>query len=163
VATFPTNMTTMMKPEKKRILVVDDQVSNTRLMKLSLEQTNDYVVREENDALAAPAAADEFQPDLILMDVMMPGMDGGELAACLRGNPKLKGVPIVFLTAAITKAEIAENGELRGGYPFLAKPVVLADVVACLKHHLSAPAGAGPARRASATGVYPGATGSAGQ
>jgi CheY-like chemotaxis protein len=125
-----------MKTEKKRILVVDDRVSNTRLLKLSLEQTGDYEVREENSALAAPATAEEFQPQLILMDVMMPGMDGGELAACLKGNPKLKDVPIVFLTAAITKAEIAANGELRGGYPFLAKPVVLSEVVACIRHHL---------------------------
>jgi len=135
------NITIPMKTEKQRILVVDDRVSNTRLMKLSLEQTNDYEVREENNALAAPATADEFQPHLILMDVMMPGMDGGELASLLKGNPKLKDVPIVFLTAAITKAEIAANGALRGGYPFLAKPVVLAEVVACIRHHLDGKGG----------------------
>jgi CheY-like chemotaxis protein len=67
---------------------------------------------------------------------MMPGMDGGELAACFQGNSRLKAVPIVFLTAAVTKGEIAASGGLRGGFPFLAKPVVLSEVVACLKHHL---------------------------
>ena len=46
-----------------------------------------------------------------------------------------------FLTAAITKAEIAANGALRGGYPFLAKPVVLAEVVACIRHHLDGKGG----------------------
>ena len=130
------NMTTTMKTEKKRILVVDDQARDTRLMKLYLERTNDYVVREENNAKAATSAAEEFQPHLILLDVMMPGMDGGELAACFRASPKLKAVPIVFLTAAVTKAEVKAGGGQIGKHSFLAKPVVLTEVVACLKHHL---------------------------
>jgi two-component system, OmpR family, response regulator len=125
-----------MKTEKKRILVVDDRASDTRLLKLYLEGTNDYVVREENDAKAALSAAEEFQPHLILLDVMMPGMDGGELAASFQANPKLKAVPIVFLTAAVTKGEVEASGGRFGGWPFLAKPIVLSEVVACLKQHL---------------------------
>ncbi len=130
------NMKTTMKTEKKRILAVDDRVSDTRLVKLYLEQTNDYVVREVNDARTALSAAEEFQPHLILLDVMMPGMGGGELAACFQANPKLKAVPIVFLTAAVTKGEVEARGGRVGGFPFLAKPIVLSEVVACLKHHL---------------------------
>jgi CheY-like chemotaxis protein len=130
------NMETTMKTEKKRILVVDDRARDTRLLKLYLERTNDYVVREENDAMAALSAAEEFQPHLILLDVMMPGMDGGELAACFQANPKLKAVPIVFLTAAVSKGEVEAGGGMIGGRHFLAKPVVLSEVVACLKHHL---------------------------
>ncbi len=125
-----------MKTEKKRILVVDDQAQNTRLLKLYLEQTNDYVVREENDAKRALSAAEEFQPHLILLDVVMPGMDGGEVAVCFQASPKLKAVPIVFLTSAVTKGEVEAGGGRVGGYPFLAKPVLLPEVVACLKHHL---------------------------
>ena len=125
-----------MKTEKKRILVVDDRASNSRLVKLYLEGTNDYVVREENDAKAALSAAKEFQPHLILLDVMMPGMDGGELAARFQANPQLKDVPIVFLTAAITKGEVRAGHGRVGGFPFLAKPVVLSELVACLEHHL---------------------------
>lgn len=123
---------------KKRILAVDDQARNTRLVKLYLEQTNRYVVREENNARLALSAAEEFLPHLILLDVMMPGMDGGELAACFKASPKLKAVPIVFLTAVVTKQEVeAGKGQL-GGNSFLAKPVVLAEMDACLKHHLGA-------------------------
>ena len=129
-------MKTAMKTEKKRILAVDDRASNTRLVKLYLERTNDYVVREENTATAALAAAVEFQPHLILMDVMMPDMDGGALAARFRANPQFKGVPIVFLTSAVTQSEIDAGGGLVGGFPFLAKPVVLAELVVCLKQHL---------------------------
>jgi CheY-like chemotaxis protein len=125
-----------MNPEKKRILVVDDEASITRLLKLNLEQTNEYEVRPENDALAAVAAAEEFKPDLILLDVMMPGLDGGELAARFQAHPRLKSVPIVFLTAAATKGEVYARGGKVGGLPFLAKPVEIAEVVACLKRHL---------------------------
>jgi CheY-like chemotaxis protein len=129
-------MITTMKTGKKRILAVDDEVANTRLMKLYLERTNDYEVREENDARAALSAAEQFQPHLILLDVMMPGMDGGELAACFKAHPQLKAVPIVFLTAAVTKKEAKAGERQVGGHSFLAKPVVLTEVVACLEHHL---------------------------
>ncbi len=113
------NTSTVLKSEKKRILAVDDQPANTRLVRLCLEQTNDYVVREENNAKAALAAAEEFQPHLILLDVMMPGLDGGDLALRFQANPKLKAVPIVFLTAAITKAEAkANDGQHGGSTPF---------------------------------------------
>lgn len=125
-----------MSTEKKRILVVDDEASITRLLKLNLEQTNDYDVRAENDATAALAAAEEFKPDLILLDVMMPEMDGGELAASFQANAKLKSVPIVFLTAAATKGEVYARGGKVGGLPFLAKPVELAEVIATIKQNL---------------------------
>src|SRR5437016_13038063 len=113
----------MTNAEKKRILLVDDQASDTRLLKVCLERTNEYVVREENDASAALSAAEEFGPDLILLDVMMPGVDGGELAARFQASAKLKTVPTVFLTAAVTKEEVSAGGGLSGGVPFLAKPV----------------------------------------
>jgi CheY-like chemotaxis protein len=125
-----------MKTEKKRILAVDDQASNTRLVKLYLEQTNDYEVREENDARAALSTAEAFQPHLILLDVMMPGLDGGELAASFKASSQLKAVPIVFLTAVITKEEVAEGRGRVGGQSYLAKPVVLLEMIACLKLHL---------------------------
>jgi two-component system OmpR family response regulator len=121
---------------KKRILVVDDQPDITRLLKRGLEATNDYAVREENDSNAALSAAEEFQPDLIILDVMMPGKDGGELAAAFRESARLRGVPIVFLTAAITKAEVEAREGQSGGWPILAKPFVMPEVVACLERHL---------------------------
>ena len=128
-----------MNNEKKRILVVDDEASVTRLLKLNLEQTGDYEVAAENVSQAALAAAEEFQPDLMLLDVMMPGLDGGNLASQLQTNPKLKGVPIVFLTAAVTREEVRARRGLVGGLPFLAKPVDLDEVLVCLKRHLGAP------------------------
>jgi CheY-like chemotaxis protein len=125
-----------MRSAPKRILVVDDRASDSRLVKLFLERDNDYVVREVNDAQTALSAAEDFEPHLILLDLMMPGMGGTELAGCIEAIPKLKAVPIVFLTAAITKEQVAAVGGRIGKFPFLAKPIVLSEVAACIKQIL---------------------------
>jgi CheY-like chemotaxis protein len=130
------NMETSPKLGKRRILVVDDQACNTQLVKQYLEATGIYEVREENEARAALAAAEAFHPQLVLLDVMMPGMDGGELAACFQANSKLKDVPIVFLTSLVSKREVEAGGGRVGRFPFLAKPIVLPELAACLRHHL---------------------------
>lgn len=129
-----------MNAEKKRIFVVDDQPDVTRLLKLNLERTQNYEVRTENDATLAITAAEQFHPDLILMDVVMPGIDGGDLASQMQVNPRLKGVPIVFLTAAATKDEVSSHSGKIGGLPFLAKPVELKEVLVCLQKYLCAKA-----------------------
>lgn len=128
-----------MSATKKRILVVDDEASFTRLLKLNLEETGDYEVHVENDATLAPSSARRFKPDLILLDVMMPGLDGGTLAARLREISSLKTVPIVFLTAAVKKDEIVSHGGDIGGFPFIAKPVDFDELLGWLKAHLAGP------------------------
>ncbi len=122
--------------DKKRILIVDDEVGSARLLQSNLEQTNLYVVLVENTATAAFATAQHFQPELVLMDVMMPGLDGGELAQRFQTSPTLTSVPIVFLTAAATRAEVASRGGQIGGLPFLAKPVDMPELIGCLEKHL---------------------------
>jgi CheY-like chemotaxis protein len=136
-----------MKNDKRRILVVDDEPSITRLLKLNLEQTGVYEVATENVSRSALAAAEGFQPDLILLDVMMPDLDGGSLASRVQASPKLKGVPIVFLTATVTREEVRARRGLVGGLPFLAKPVNLQEVLACLERHLGAPRAPAAANR----------------
>lgn len=126
-----------MKADKKRILVIDDEPAITRLLKLNLEQTNEYLVRTVNAPEGALQTALEFQPDLILLDVVMPGLDGGYLASQFQGHSLLKNVPIVFLTAAATKDEVAAHHGLIGGLAFLAKPVCITEVVACLREQLA--------------------------
>ncbi len=132
---MPTTLPPASK-EKKRILIVDDKASDTLLVKLCLERTNEYEVREENVATHALAAAEKFRPHLILLDVRMPGMDGGQLATSFQENPNLKAIPIVFLTSLVTRSEVAAGGGLGGRYPILAKPIILPELVACLKQHL---------------------------
>ena len=110
--------------EAKRILVIDDEPSMTRMIRLNLEMTKRYQVREENNAMHALTTAREFKPDLILLDVIMPGMDGGELARRIKTDPALSLVPVIFLTGTVTKKEAAE-GAVTAGYPLLPKPVSL--------------------------------------
>lgn len=121
---------------KKRILVVDDEVSITRLLKLNLEKTGLYDVREENSGEGACAAAETFLPDLIITDVMMPDMGGGEVAARLRENPLLRKIPVVFLTAAVKKEELGGSQGIIGGRLYIAKPLDLKGVLAAIERVL---------------------------
>jgi CheY-like chemotaxis protein len=121
---------------KKKILVVDDEEGMTRMLKRNLEATNLYDVRTENSSSAAVTAASEFLPDLILMDMMMPGMDGGDVAAKLKEDKRLSQIPIVFLTAIVKKEEAEPTGSKIGGLTFLAKPVKLDDLITCIENHL---------------------------
>ena len=121
---------------KNRILLVDDEVSVTRTLQIYLEATGAYEVKAENEGSRALAAAREFKPDLIFLDIVRPDMDGGALAQDIRGDPTLKDVPIVFLTALVTKKETGGEGRDIGGYPFLAKPLDPDKVVQCIEKHV---------------------------
>ncbi len=125
--------------EKKRILVVDDEVGFTRMVRLNLEQTGAYEVREVNEGKAALPAAREFKPDLILLDVVMPDMDGGDVAAAFHLDPLLRKVPVIFVTAVVRKREAGSAGMVSGGALFLAKPVDAAELVNAIETHLPKP------------------------
>lgn len=112
----------------KKILVVDDEEGITKMVKLILERAG-YAVRTENKGSDAVAAAREFMPDMIFLDVMMPDMSGDEVAAQLRDDPKLADIPFVFLTAMVTKEETDPGGSTIGGNVFLAKPVKAAELL----------------------------------
>lgn len=138
-----------------RILIVDDHRDFTRSAKVALERTRRYSVCEENNARAAHQTAQLFKPDLILLDIDMPGIDGGEVAARMRSDPALHGVPIVFLTALLTKAE--EKSGLRiEGDAFLAKPITLAELIEGIEENLRAPRRCdGPKKNLSTPPVSP--------
>ncbi len=123
--------------DRKRIMVVDDEIHFTRLLKMTLEEGFSYNVLVENDPRRAFDIAIRFHPDLVLMDVMMPGIDGGALAAQFMANAQLRTVPIVFITAAVKREEVhARQGQI-GGLSFLAKPVDLEELVRCLHRTLA--------------------------
>ncbi len=107
--------------QKKRILLIDDEPDFTSLLKLTLEKSGAYEVREENRAEHALAAATAFKPDLILLDVMMANVQGGEVAAQLQADEMLKETPVVFLTAVVAKEEVKKRSGMIGGHPFIAK------------------------------------------
>ncbi len=121
---------------KKKILVVDDEASLTRMLRRNLEVTGKYEVREENSGALAYATAQQFQPDLIVLDVVMPDVDGGSVAAKIQDDESLKHIPIVFLTAILKKEESESTGSDIGGRTFLAKPVKVDDLITCIENHL---------------------------
>ena len=136
-----------MKP--KHILIVDDEASFTNLLKINLERRTGHTVEAVNRAHEAIPAARKHKPDLILLDVIMPGTDGGELAARIQADAFLRAVPIVFLTATVSRTEAAHQGLKSGGFTFLAKPVSMPDLLACIALHLGpsvAPGGTQPQR-----------------
>ena len=136
----------MSLPAKLRILVVDNEPAFTRLVRLTLEKHGVFEVCEVNDPTRAVSAAQRFQPGLVLLDVEMPSMDGGEVAQALRAHQRLSKVPIVFMTSLITEVEATRNVFCNGSR-VLAKPVTVAKLVRCvgeLLNHLCCPDGSLP-------------------
>jgi DNA-binding response OmpR family regulator len=133
-------------PTVKRILIVDDEPDMTFLVRLNLQKTGRFEVQEENRSVQAIDVAREFKPDLILLDVMMPDLDGGDVLALLKDDPDLKNIPVVFLTATVLKEEVNSNKGTIGGYPFISKPFEVDTLVARIDTLLSSPSdsSAGP-------------------
>jgi len=123
--------------EKRRILIVDNDGDSTHLVKLLLERTGHYVVFEENDATKAHRTAQNLKPHLILLDIMMPAIDGGEVAAQIQADPELKKTPIIFLTALVTKGETAAGLRMQG-LPFVAKPISIPELIQRIEENLPA-------------------------
>ena len=123
--------------EKRRILIVDDDRDSTHLVKLLLEKIGAYLVLEENDAARAHQSAENFKPDLILLDINMPEIDGGEVAAQIDADSGLQRTPIIFLTALVTRAE-AKAGLCIQGHPILAKPIDIPELIKRIEESLPA-------------------------
>jgi len=108
---------------KKKILIIDDEADFTTLVKMNLEKAGDYEVMTENVSSASLNTTKAFKPDLILLDILMPVVEGGEVAARLQEDMLTKDIPIVFLTAIVGRDEVKKHGGLIGGRVFVSKPV----------------------------------------
>jgi two-component system OmpR family response regulator len=108
-------------PPLARILYVDDEPDIREVARIALEVVGGFQVEVCESGETALARAPGFAPDLILLDVMMPGMDGPETLRALRGIAALAEVPVVFFTAKAQRSEIAELLAL-GAIDVLGKP-----------------------------------------
>ena len=124
---------------KKRILVVDDDANSTHLVKILLERSGPYLVLEENDAAKADQTAHNFKPDVILLDIVMPKMDGGELATQIEADGELHDTPIIFLTALVTHSEVKSGLHIQR-HPLVAKPISIPELIDAIEKHLPAQA-----------------------
>ncbi len=114
-----------------KILIVDDDPKISSFIALILRR-NGYEVREENRSFAALRTAREFRPDLALLDVDMPGKDGGAVAAELAADRDLAGTPVIFVTSLVGASEAG----VRGGSRFISKPVDLAALLSTVRQVL---------------------------
>ncbi len=119
---------------KKRILVVDDEVGALTLIGIMLERGG-FSVLKAKDGHDALAVLDQHLPDLIILDVMMPGMDGITLCRFIRQRDELRSVPILILSAR-NDADSVMRGMDAGASDYLPKPILHHDLVAKVKHML---------------------------
>ncbi len=111
----------------KQILVVDDEIGALTLIGIMLERGGFNVIKAK-DANAALAELEKAVPDLIILDVMMPGMDGIELCRVIRSRPDTKDVPVLILSAR-GDAESVMRGMDAGANDYLPKPILHHDLV----------------------------------
>ncbi len=120
-----------------RLLIIDDDLHFSKMLALSLESNGDFCVSVENDSHQALAAAREATPDLILCDVMMPGLDGGDVEALLHNDPLLKNTPVIMLTSLLGKDEMGENGlKETGGLNMCSKMADHSNIIVAINSQL---------------------------
>jgi DNA-binding response OmpR family regulator len=104
-----------------KVLLIDDEKDIQKLVEMSLKFTSGHEVRMADDGLTGIEMAEAEPPDIILLDVMMPMVDGFEIFKRLKDNPKTRNIPIIFLTAKAQKKEIERGMEL-GAIGYIVKP-----------------------------------------
>jgi CheY-like chemotaxis protein len=104
-----------------KVLVVDDEEQVLELVASLLEAQNHQVTKATDGEQALRQVATD-RPDLVLLDIMMPGVDGATVAQRLREAPETAEIPIVFLTGLVDANEMKKRGPRIGGQYFLAKP-----------------------------------------
>lgn len=105
----------------QKILLVDDEADIRQIARLALEAVGGFQVEECVSGLEAPAAVQRYKPQLILMDVMMPGRDGPETLKAMRSDWDLPRVPVIFMTAKVQPNEVTALRD-QGALDVIAKP-----------------------------------------
>jgi two-component system, NtrC family, sensor kinase len=118
-----------------RILVVDDHPDNLDLLEALLGRQNYDVDRAENGPSALRQVA-LSPPDLILLDIMMPEMDGYEVCTTLKSNPQTAAIPVIFISALTDAADKVKAFQV-GGMDYITKPFQMKEILARVNHHLT--------------------------
>jgi DNA-binding response OmpR family regulator/DNA-binding CsgD family transcriptional regulator len=117
------------------VLVVDDSPATLGMLNEALEKAG-YTVLVAQSGAAALTLVQRVTPDLVLMDALMPGLDGFETCRRMKRNPMLRAVPIVFMTG-LTETEHVLHGLDAGGVDYVSKPVTPDEVIARIRVHLA--------------------------
>lgn len=120
---------------KKKVLVIDDEKLFTELIKSNLEMTGKYEVETENKGANAKFTARDFRPDIILVDVIMPGVSGVSVVEELSNDEELKNIPVIFLTALSTTEKTVNQDIMINDHPFISKPVSVKELVSSIEKY----------------------------
>jgi len=107
--------------ERKKILLIDDDESICALLRLKLEKTRDYSVVCARDGRSGLEAARRERPDLVILDILMPDAQGGDVAHLMGQDPETRDIPILFLSSLVSEADVAARGGNIGGLPMVSK------------------------------------------
>ena len=114
---------------KRKVLLIDDEENFCFFVKLNLEKTGRFEVLTTTSGAHGIILASEEQPDLILLDIIMPELDGGQVAEQLLENQKTKDIPVLFITAIASRQGIQSHEGTIGGRHFIAKPAILEEIM----------------------------------
>ena len=120
--------------DKKKILIIDDEENFCNLVKKNVEKTNEFEVYTATNGDDGIKLIKEIKPDLILLDIIMPGLDGGDVVSLIRGDESIKDTPIVFLTSLIREDEAGAS--FTKGYSLLAKTATVGELIVCIKENI---------------------------
>lgn len=118
-----------MDNRKAKVLLIDDEEDFCHFVKLNLERSGKFQVLTATKALAGINTAKAQAPDVILLDILMPDMDGSQVAENLLNDETTKRIPIIFLTALAQRKEVEDTNGIIGGRTFIAKPVTPDELV----------------------------------
>ena len=118
----------------KKILIIDDEEDFCFFLKQNLEATGSFEVFTSSSGEQGLELARKFTHDLILLDIMMPGMDGPDVAAELKGDRRTENIPAIFLTAIVKEMEIKSSEGFIAGWHYIAKPVEIAKLLALINN-----------------------------
>ncbi len=121
--------------EKKRVIIIDDEEDFLKIIKVNLEKTGKYEIMTLSNAKDIIAQIRTFNPDVILLDILMPKIDGVETCRMLNEDPAGKGVPIIILSALDTDKDRLMMYKL-GVIDFLTKPIEKNDLIAKIEKAL---------------------------
>jgi CheY-like chemotaxis protein len=122
---------------KPKVLVIDDDPRLAELLRFTLMKAQLYETFLETRPRHAVETVRAFMPDLILLDVEMPGLTGGEVAKALAADPDLRWIPVLFVTSLLSKAETGSRPFHRGDQLFLAKLVEPSALIGAVEEMLA--------------------------
>jgi len=126
----------MSNVRKIKVLLIDDEKDFIMITKINLEQTGNYTVKDLSTAKDIVSQVKLFNPDIILLDILMPEIDGVKACQMLKSEPGSKKIPVIVLSALDTDKDRGVMNKL-GTKKFLVKPIETYEIIAAIKEVLA--------------------------